>query len=157
MFFFHPWISNLSIILWRLFYRGFIEGCWGFPGCSKNISEMLTYSGQDKVRNSKGWSMKNTIIVKDIDLFYRPYFNDKIIYMFRTFNLCAMKFMEKRSSTQFVLLLKGAFLKRVIMLRKQQKDVVNRVGLLLLLLFSSSSCRYSEELYFPATWYRKCF
>ena len=62
-----------------------------------------------------------------------------------------MKFMEKRSSTQFGLLLKGAFVKRVIMLRKQQKDVVNRVGLLLLLLFSSSCCRYSEELYFPAT------
>ena len=55
--------------------------------------------------------MKNTIIVKDIDLFYRPYFNDKIIYIFRTFNLCAMKFMEKRSSTQFGLLLKGAFVK----------------------------------------------
>lgn len=67
-----------------------------------------------------------------------------------TFNLCAMKFMGKRSSTQFGLLLKGAFVKRVIMLRKQQKDVVDRVGLLLL-LFSSSSCRYSEELYFPAT------
>ena len=93
--------------------------------------------------------MKNTIIVKDIDLFYRPYFNDKIIYIFRTFNLCAMKFMEKRSSTQFGLLLKGAFVKRLIMLTKQQKDVVDRVGLLL--LFSSSNCRYSEELYFPAT------
>ena len=157
MFFFSS-MNFKSIYLWRLFYRGFIEGCWGFPGCSKNISEMLKYSGQDKVRNSKGWSMKNAIIVKDIDLFYRPYFNDKIIYIFRTFNLCAMKFMEKRSSTQFGLLLKGAFVKRVIMLRKQQKDVVNRVGLLLLLLlFSSSSCRYSEELYFPATWYRKCF
>ena len=64
-----------------------------------------------------------------------------------------MKFMGKRSSTQFGLLLKGAFVKRVIILRKQQKDVVDRVGLLLLLLllFSSSSCRYSEELYFPAS------
>lgn len=53
--------------------------------------------------------MKNTIIVKDIDLFYRPYFNDKIIYIFRTFNLCAMKFMEKRSSTQFRFITKGRF------------------------------------------------
>lgn len=76
----------------------------------------------------------------------------KKLYTFSgTFNLWAMKFMGKRSSTQFGLLLKGAFDKRVIMLRKQQKDVVDRVGLLLLLLlFSSSSCS-SEELYFPAT------
>ena len=77
----------------------------------------------------------------------------KKLYTFSgTFNLCAMKFMGKHSSAQFGLLLKGAFVKRVIILRKQQKDVVDRVGLLLLLLlFSSSSCRCSEELYFPAT------
>ena len=115
---------------------------------------MLTHIGQDKVRTSKGSSMKNTIIVKDRDLFYFPHFNDKLDTFSLTFNLCEMKFMGKSSSFQFGLLLKGAIVKRVIMLRKKQKDVVDRVGLLLLLLlllFSSSSCRYSEELYFPAT------